>query len=99
MVIKEIVWSDLAQMQLKQVLEFYMDRNGNPNYSKKLLDEVDGVIHAISANESIGRLTSNKSTRVVVMKVYALFYEVHQSRIEIVSFWDCRQDPSKSKIK
>lgn len=99
MVVKEIVWSHLAQMQLRQVLEFYTERNGNATFSWKLLDEVDKVMHAISTNQQLGRLTSNKSTRVIILKAYALFYEVHQKRIEIISFWDCRQDPAKNKIK
>ena len=33
------------------------------------------------------------------MKVFLLFYEVNDNTIEIVSFWDNRQDIENRKIK
>ncbi len=47
----------------------------------------------------IGRLTSNKFTRVITMKVYLIFYEITEKGIVIVSFWDNRQDIEKRKIQ
>jgi toxin YoeB len=99
MVKKEIIWSSLAKIQLATILEFYVERNGNAIYSLKLLKEVEDLLETLSKAEFIGRLTSNKVTRVVTMKVYLLFYEINNHRIEIVSFWDNRQDFKKSKIK
>ncbi|HQV36654.1 MAG TPA: type II toxin-antitoxin system RelE/ParE family toxin [Flavobacterium sp.] len=96
---KEIVWSKLAKLQLKTVLEFYTERNGNSTYSLKLLNEVEDLLSTLSKAERIGRLTSNKFTRVISMKVYLLFYEINGNRIEIVSFWDNRQDIENRKIK
>lgn len=96
---KEIVWSKLAKLQLSHVLEFYVQRNGNSNYSLKILSEVEDLLETLSKAELIGRLTSNKFTRVIPMKVYLLFYEISSNRIEIVSFWDNRQDKENSKIK
>jgi len=96
---KEIVWSKLAKLQLTNVLEFYVQRNGNSNYSLKLLNEVEDLLATLSKAELIGRLTSNKFTRVISMKIYLLFYEINGDRIEIVSFWDNRQDVENRKIK
>ena len=96
---KEIVWSKLAKLQLKNTLEFYIERNGNPNYSIKLLNEIQDVLETLSKAELIGRLTSNKYTRVISVKVYLIFYEINGNRIEIVSFWDNRQDIGSRKIK
>ena len=96
---KEIVWSKLAKLQLKTVLEFYTERNGNSTYSLKLLNEVEDLLSTLSKAERIGRLTSNKFTRVISMKVYLLFYEINGNRIKIVSFWDNRQDIENRKIK
>ncbi|WP_296150783.1 type II toxin-antitoxin system RelE/ParE family toxin [uncultured Flavobacterium sp.] len=96
---KEIVWSNLAEIQLQTVLEFYFKRNENPNYSLKILDEVEELLEIISNAELIGRLASNKFTRVIPMKTYLIFYEVNMDRIEIVSFWDNRQDLENRKIK
>ncbi len=96
---KEIIWSELAKLQLQQVLEFYVLRNGNSNYSLKILGEVEDLLETLSISENIGRLTENKVTRVISIKVYLLFYEINLDRIEIVSFWDNRQDIKKRKVK
>ena len=96
---KEIVWSKLAKLQLKNVLEFYVQRNGNSNYSIKLLKEVEDLLTILSKTACIGRLTSNKCTRVISMKVYLIFYEINDDRIEIVTFWDNRQNIENRKIK
>lgn len=96
---KEIIWSELAKIEFSNVLEFYFYRNENSNYSLKILEEVEDLLEALSENEAIGRLTSNKITRVIQMEVYLIFYEINQNRIEVVSFWDNRQDLERRKIK
>lgn len=96
---KEIVWSSLAKLQLENVLEYYFIRNESPTSSLKLLDEVEDLLNTLSSSELIGRLTSNKITRVISMKVYLIFYEINGNQIEIVSFWDNRQDIKNRKVK
>ena len=99
MVKKEIIWSEIAKLQFANILEYYVERNGNAKYSLKLIDEVENLLNTLSKSELIGRLTSNKFTRIIPMKVYLLFYEIYGNRIEIVSFWDNRQDIKHRKIK
>jgi len=38
---KEIIWSELAKLELSNVLEFYVVRNENSHYSLKILEEVE----------------------------------------------------------
>lgn len=59
------------------------------------MNEIDNLLKALSENEFIGRLTSNKMTRVIPMKVYLIFYEINKNQIKIVSFWDNRQNKNK----
>jgi plasmid stabilization system protein ParE len=99
MAFKEIIWSELARLELATTLEFYLNRNGSATYSIYLLSEVEEVMRTLSQNELIGRLTNNKFTRTIPMKYYAIFYEVNESNIEIVSFWDNRQNPNSRKVK
>ncbi|WP_202702642.1 type II toxin-antitoxin system RelE/ParE family toxin [Flavobacterium sp. UGB4466] len=96
---KEIIWSSLAKLQLQNTLEYYFIRNESPTYSLKLLNEIEDLLNTLSNSELIGRLTSNKTTRVISMKVYLIFYEVKENQIEIVSFWDNRQDIKNRKVK
>ena len=41
---KKVIWSVRAGLELKENLEFYLERNGNPNYSIKLLEEIEELI-------------------------------------------------------
>ena len=54
--------------------------------------EVENWLVALSKAKLIGRLTSNKFTRIISMKVYIRYYEINGIRIEIVSFSENRQD-------
>ena len=96
---KQIIWSNLAKTQFATILEYYFHRNGNSNYSLKLIDQVEDLLATLSKSDSIGRLSSNKITRVISFKVYLIYYEVNGNRIEIISFWDNRQDLVGRKIK
>lgn len=89
---KKIIWSSRANDELRIVLNYYNKRNKSTVYSMKILDEVDKLTRFLAHNEFLGRLTTNKLTRVIPMKTYLIFYEIHQNYIHIVSFWDNRQD-------
>ncbi len=95
---KKIIWSTRADFELKENLIFYNERNGSVEYSLKLLIEIDDLMETLSKSEFIGRLTVNKKTRVVVMKRFLIFYEINNNIIEILSFWDNRQD-NKDRIE
>jgi len=95
---KGIIWSIRANSELKESLNFYNNRNGSVTYSLKLLSEIESLLNTLSRSEFIGRLTANKTTRVVVMKRYLIFYEINNEKIEILSFWDNRQD-GRGRIK
>jgi toxin YoeB len=92
---KIIIWSPRANTELENILEFYIKRNGNSKYSLKLLSEIEDILKTLAKSEFIGRLTSDKVTRVIVMDVYLIFYQIDKSRIEILSFWDNRQNDLK----
>ncbi len=96
---KEVIWSDLAIIELGNILEFFVQQNGNSNYSLKLLDEIEDVVSTLAESELIGRLTRNKITRVFPLDAFLIFYEVNNNQIEIVSFWDNRQNSLKRKVK
>jgi toxin YoeB len=95
---KKIIWSDNAKTELRKVLEFYTERNGLEKHSLKILEQTEELLNLLSKREFIGRLTSNKTTRVIPMKVYLIIYELNENSIEIVSFWDNRQDENIRKI-
>lgn len=92
---KSVIWSKRANVEFSEILEFYTQRNGNSKFSLKILQKTNEIISLIQQNENIGRLTENKKTRVVVMDVYLIFYEIYHQEIHILSFWDNRQNPDQ----
>ena len=60
MVSKRIIWSTHASRELKQILEYFNQRNKSSRYSLKLLNEIEYLTNNLSNNEFIGRLTSIK---------------------------------------
>ena len=95
---KQIIWSNRANKEFNEILEFFVERNGNPTFSIKLLNQTQDLMDTLSKNELIGRLTSNKRTRVIPFKDYLIFYEANDQSINILSFWDNRQEDSGIKI-
>ncbi len=92
---KSIVWSSRANTEFREILEFFVKRNGNNKYALKLLEKTNEFVQILAKNALVGRLSDNKRTRVLVMDAYLIFYEVNGDTIEIVSFWDNRQNPNK----
>ena len=89
---KKVIWSRNAKTQFFEILEFYIERNGNSKYSLKLVDEVEEILSILSNYEFLGRLASDRRSRVIPMKHFLIIYEIDNDRIEILSFWDNRQD-------
>jgi len=90
---RKIIWSARAEKELLHILDFYIERNGNTNYSTKILDRVEKLISLLIAYPELGHLTENKETRVIVKNDFLIFYEVSEFYVEVVSFWDGRQNP------
>lgn len=92
---KEIIWSRRAKEEFQEVLDFYLRRNGTPTYSLRLLQETEQLIDILKENNFLGRLSNNKVTRVIVKDAFLIFYEIQENKIDIVSYWDNRQNPDK----
>jgi plasmid stabilization system protein ParE len=90
---RKIIWSARAEKELLHILDFYIERNGNTKYSTKILDRVEKLISLLIAYPELGNLTENKETRVIVKNDFLIFYEVSEFYVEVVSFWDGRQNP------
>lgn len=95
MVGKRVIWSSRANHELIEILDYFNKRNGSTAYSQKLLNEIEIILTTLSKSEFIGRLTSNKRTRVLVLNNYLIFYESGEKTINVLSFWDNRQNPKK----
>jgi plasmid stabilization system protein ParE len=91
---RKIIWSARAEEELLHVLSFYNNRNGSTDYSAKLLTKAEKIVSLLTDYPELGHPTENKVTRVIVKGDFQIFYEVSDLFIEVVSFWDARQDPN-----
>lgn len=94
----KIEWSVEAKLDLLDVLEFYIERNGNSTYSKKLKSKIDKSIIHLSKNPKLGIQTNYNSVRSLITDEYQIIYEIFDQLILIVMIWDCRRNPEEKQI-
>jgi plasmid stabilization system protein ParE len=89
----KVAWSVEARLDLFEILEFYIQRNGNANYSRRLNTKVNKSIKLITRNPFLGLQTDIESVRSLVTGDYQIIYEILESTLVIVMVWDCRRNP------
>ncbi len=94
----KIEWSIEARSDLLDMLEFYYQRNGNANYSRKLNSKINKSISLITQNPFLGKKTDISSVRAIVTGDYQIIYEVLEQTLLIVMVWDCRRNPENKTI-
>lgn len=99
MVKRKIIWSPTAKNNLISILDFFIKRNGNKTYSIKLNENIRNSIRLLANHPYLGLQTDIENVRNLIHGDYEIFYEIKFSTIEILTIWDCRQEPSKLIIK
>ena len=95
---KQIVWTKKAETVFSKILEYYIQRNGNNTYSKKLLYEIKRLTDLLSKHPWIGTRTKEQNIRVLINKNYKIFYRIETTTIIILLIWDSRQNPKDLKL-
>lgn len=50
MAVKKIIWSKRAKTELNETLEFYLERNGSPDYSLKIILRLESLTNTLTKN-------------------------------------------------
>jgi plasmid stabilization system protein ParE len=98
MVRVKIEWTIEARLDLLDIIEFYLQRNGNSIYSKKLNTRINESVKLLAKNPFLGRLTEDPAIRALITGDYQIIYEVFDKLVLIVMIWDCRRDPTDKVI-
>ncbi|QOI98778.1 MAG: type II toxin-antitoxin system RelE/ParE family toxin [Flammeovirgaceae bacterium] len=93
--VKQIIWSQRAQNDRKQILEYWRNRNKSNTYSKKLDKRFREALNIIRDYPQIGKQTDDQKARIKIVKDYFLIYEETADAIILLTIWDSRQDPEK----
>jgi plasmid stabilization system protein ParE len=95
MVEKKLIWSLRARQNLIDTLEFFRLRNRSTTYSEKLYLKIQTALKRVCTQSLIGRPTSKEGVRFIIVIDYMIFYKTKAKSIEVLAFWDTRQDPKK----
>lgn len=98
MVKYKIDWSIEARLDLIDIFEFYIKRNGTVTYSNKLNTKINKSIKLLSKNPFLGTQTDYDSVRALITGDYQIIYEIFDRLILIIMIWDCRKDPEDKVI-
>ncbi|MCD0478206.1 type II toxin-antitoxin system RelE/ParE family toxin [Chryseobacterium sp. LC2016-29] len=89
---RKIVWTKKANIERKEVLEYWIDKNKSARFSKKLNLLFIESLKQICIYPNLGRKTSDEKTRVTIVRNYLFFYEFNEKEIIIQSVWDGRRN-------
>ncbi len=95
---KRIKWSPEALADRIDILDYWFQRTGNKQYSKKLDKGFRGIVSMLSRMPEIGRKVENRDERYFVKGNYLIFYIIREDCLEILHIWDGRRNPEDLKF-
>jgi plasmid stabilization system protein ParE len=94
----KVIWSPLAEHTYTKILE-YLFEQWTIREAEKFAERVEEVIGYLQKNPKMySHSKSRNSYRAVLTQQTTLVYRLkEESTIELITFWDNRQDPEKLK--
>jgi hypothetical protein len=90
-----IIWSPRAKITYYQNLE-YLELNWTVKEIKAFISRTEYVIKHISQSPRHYPYSQKSDTyKCILVKQVSLFYRIKQQDIELLFFWDNRQNPTK----
>ncbi|WP_456312817.1 type II toxin-antitoxin system RelE/ParE family toxin [Pseudomonas shirazensis] len=95
---RKIIIPDATQSKIEDLLE-YLEIKWSDRIRKKFANKLYQAVKIIQNNpEAFPKSESNKKVhKCVITKQSTLFYKFNTKRVEIIAFFDTRQDPNKIK--
>lgn len=90
---RKVVWTETASVQLRLVLQYWIENNDSTHFAEKLLNEVETTVRVITQFPESFPETTFTETRAASLNHYSIFYKALNKVIIITAFWDNRQDP------
>lgn len=89
----QIEWTNTAEQDLNEVLEYWNERNGSKLFSVKLYELIKHNIGILARFPESGKPTNKAFIRVKIVKQYFVFYTYNDSTLTIMGLCDMRRDP------
>lgn len=97
--VEQVVWTERALRERKEILSFWIDHNDSKDYSTKLNSLFKEATQLIKSHPYIGQPTDIDNIRVKIIRDYLMFYEISHENIYILTIWDSRQDPDTMEFR
>lgn len=91
---RSIIWTEGAQKERLEILQYWMDRNQSNSFSKYLNQLFVDTVEIFAMFPQAGRSTDKEHVKVATLKDYSLFYSFDDKSIVILAVWDNRQNPA-----
>ncbi len=90
-----VYWSPSSKDEYAELLKYIESEYGLES-ALNFMDKTDEVVNSIATFPNSGIATKKEKIRMyVITRQTSLLYEVNEERIELLHFWDNRQDPEK----
>ena len=89
---RKIIWTITANLERKEILEYWILRNKSKRFSIKLNYLILQTLEVLRENPTIGRRTNIDNVRVKLIREYLLLYEFTDAELIILSIWDARRN-------
>ena len=90
-----VIWTKTAAKQRRAILRYWTLKNKSSSYAEKLIVLINNQLKIIAKFPKIYVQSDFPNIRVSAMGNFSLYYKINEETIEVVAFWDNRQDPKK----
>jgi len=91
----KVLYSPQFMDDLEAILQFYDERNGSDQYSKKLLKMIHRQIRLLTTMPEIGRMTDFPSVRILFVDKFGIDYQIRDNSILIINIYSCQTNPDE----
>ena len=92
---RDVVWTETAVRQRREILKYWTKHNGSTKYAEKLIRLTAERIKLILNNPESFKKADYSDTRESAMGHFSIYYKLTKDLLIITAFWDNRQDPKK----
>ena|SRR5690606_2458278 len=96
---RKIVWTNKANIERQDILDYWIMRNKSKSYSIKLNKLFIETLNVLSVHPNLGRKTDVSTIRVKIVRDYLIFYRVNKEELIVLSIWDSRRDDKKLRLE
>ena len=92
---RTVVWTETAARQRREILKYWVIRNGSTTYAEKLIKLISEQVKVIQSNPKLFKKADFPNTHISALGYFSIIYKYTKTTIIITAFWDNQQDPKK----